>query len=27
MGIAARKHVVENYDVVKLSQKIKTILK
>jgi colanic acid/amylovoran biosynthesis glycosyltransferase len=27
MGNAARKHVVENYDVVKLSQKIKTILK
>jgi glycosyltransferase involved in cell wall biosynthesis len=27
MGIAARKHVSEQYDVVKLSQKIKSILK
>jgi glycosyltransferase involved in cell wall biosynthesis len=27
MGIAARQHVSEKYDVVKLSQKIKSILK
>ena len=27
MGVAARKHVEMNYDVVKLSQKIKSVLK